>query len=83
MNRRLGTNGKADRVPATSQDMERAPAGDRQSAVDGRQRSLGIGGMVIQDLEAPARDRKRAIIAPGFELRSLHFIKPIGDWKGG
>jgi GNAT superfamily N-acetyltransferase len=67
--------------------------------VDGGQRSLGIGGLLIQHLEALARERECTIIALdsyaanrsshrlyhrlGFEIWSFHFIKPIGDWKGG
>lgn len=67
--------------------------------VDGGQRSLGIGGLLIQHLEALARERECTIIALdsyaanrpshrlyhrlGFEIWSFHFIKPVGDWKGG
>lgn len=66
--------------------------------VDAGQRSLGIGGLLMQHLETLARERGCTIIALdsyaanrsshrlyhrlGFEIWSFHFIKPIGDWKG-
>jgi GNAT superfamily N-acetyltransferase len=66
--------------------------------VDPGQRSTGVGTLLIQHLEALARQRDCKIIVLdsyaanrsshrlyhrlGFEIWSFHFIKPIGDWKG-
>jgi ribosomal protein S18 acetylase RimI-like enzyme len=62
-------------------------------------RSAGIGSMLIQHLEAVARERDCKIVVLdsytsnhpshrlyhrlGFEIWGFHFVKPIGDWKGG
>jgi GNAT superfamily N-acetyltransferase len=62
-------------------------------------RSAGIGSLLIQHLEALARQRDCKILVLdsytanhpshrlyhrlGFEIWGFHFIKPIGDWKGG
>jgi GNAT superfamily N-acetyltransferase len=67
--------------------------------VDPAQRSTGIGGQLIRHLEslALARDCKIVVLDSytanqpshrlyhrlGFEIWGFHFIKPIGDWKGG
>ena len=66
--------------------------------VDPGQRSTGVGTLLIQHLEALARQQDCKIIVLdsyaanrsshrlyhrlGFEIWSFHFIKPIGDWKG-
>lgn len=66
--------------------------------VDPAHRSTGIGTLLIQRLEAIARDRDCRIMVLdsyaanyashrlyhrlGFEIWSFHFIKPIGNWKG-
>ncbi|MEO5915860.1 MAG: GNAT family N-acetyltransferase [Luteolibacter sp.] len=67
--------------------------------VDPEQRSSGIGSRLIQHLEVLARERDCKIVVLdsytanhpshrlyhrlGFEIWGFHFVKPIGDWKGG
>jgi GNAT superfamily N-acetyltransferase len=67
--------------------------------VDPTQRSSGIGSLLISHLEATAREAGCRIIVLdsytanhpshrlyhrlGFEIWGFHFVKPIGDWKGG
>jgi ribosomal protein S18 acetylase RimI-like enzyme len=66
--------------------------------VDHEQRSAGIGSLLVQHLEAVARERDCKIVVLdsytanhpshrlyhrlGFEIWGFHFVKPIGDWKG-
>lgn len=66
--------------------------------VTNAQRSAGIGSLLIQHLEAIARERdcKTVVLDSyttnhpshrlyhrlGFEIWGFHFVKPIGDWKG-
>lgn len=61
-------------------------------------RSMGIGTLLIEHLEALAKERDCNVLVLdsyasnhpshrlyhrlGFEIWSFHFIKPIGDWKG-
>ena len=67
--------------------------------VDPGRRSAGIGGQLIRHLESLAQDRDCKVLVLdsytanhpshrlyhrlGFEIWGFHFIKPIGDWKGG
>lgn len=67
--------------------------------VDPARRSAGIGGQLIRHLESLAQDRDCKVVVLdsytanhpshrlyhrlGFEIWGFHFIKPIGDWKGG
>ena len=67
--------------------------------VDPEQRSSGIGSRLMTHLEELAREQDCTIIVLdsytsnhashrlyhrlGFEIWGFHFIKPIGDWKGG
>ena len=67
--------------------------------VDPASRSSGIGSLLIQHLETTAHEKDCKIIVLdsytanhsshrlyhrlGFEIWGFHFIKPIGDWKGG
>jgi ribosomal protein S18 acetylase RimI-like enzyme len=67
--------------------------------VDPAARSGGIGSLLIRHLEALAVERDCKIVVLdsytanhpshrlyhrlGFEIWGFHFIKPIGDWKGG
>ena len=67
--------------------------------VDPDQRSSGVGSRLMAHLEELARERACTIIVLdsytsnhashrlyhrlGFEIWGFHFIKPIGDWKGG
>jgi ribosomal protein S18 acetylase RimI-like enzyme len=62
-------------------------------------RSAGIGSILIRHLEAVARERNCKIVVLdsytsnhpshrlyhrlGFEIWGFHFVKPVGDWKGG
>ena len=67
--------------------------------VSDEQRSAGIGSLLVRHLEAIASERDCKIIVLdsytanrpshrlyhrlGFEIWGFHFVKPIGDWKGG
>ena len=66
--------------------------------VDPRQRSAGIGSLLIRHLEGIAAERDCKIVVLdsytanhpshrlyhrlGFEIWGFHFVKPLGDWKG-
>ncbi len=67
--------------------------------VDSGQRSSGIGSLLVGHLENTARERDCKLLVLdsytsnrpshrlyhrlGFEIWGFHFVKPIGDWKGG
>ena len=67
--------------------------------VDPKQRSSGIGSLLMGHLEKLAHERDCKILVLdsytsnqashrlyhrlGFEIWGFHFVKPIGDWKGG
>ncbi len=67
--------------------------------VDPTRRSSGIGSLLIRHLETIAQEKDCRIIVldsyaanrpshrlyhrHGYEIWGFHFVKPIGDWKGG